>query len=83
MQFDSLCEGLGMNTNKALIFLDGITLYAYICIDHLRSGDERRKWCAFVSNFGAQNRPKKMLYIDSQNICSFKNIRPLSCSFTD
>ena len=37
-------------------------------IAHLRSGDDRRKWCAFVSNFGAQNRPKKMLYIDSQII---------------
>ena len=35
---------------------------------HLRYGDDRRKWCAFVCNFGAQNRPKKMLYIDSQII---------------
>ena len=68
MQFDSLCEELGMNTNKALIFLDGITLYAYICIAHLRYGDDRRKWCAFLCNFGAQNRPKKMLYIDFQTV---------------
>ena len=34
----------------------------------LRSGDDRRKWCAFLCNFGAQNRPKKMLYIDSQMV---------------
>lgn len=59
MQFDSLCEELGMNTNKALIFLDGITLYAYICIAHLRYGDDRRKWCAFCATSAPKIGPRK------------------------
>ena len=72
MQLDSLCEEFSLSTNTSLNFLDDIT---YICIAHLRYGDDRRKWCAFLCNFGAQNRPKKMLYIDSQTVkrCASRN----------
>ena len=34
----------------------------------LCSGEERQKWCAFLCNFGAQNRPKKMLYIEIREL---------------
>lgn len=47
-----------------------------------------RKWCAFLCDFGAQNRPKKMLYIDSQMIkrCasgSERRKKGLGCPFSD